>query len=315
MKVQMTLLILIIFLIPAVAQKVERYYDWNWRPAESNTARFIAITNKQDSLWHRQDYFLQERRLQMDGFYRDEDTKTEQGLFRYYHANGQLESTGSYTNGKRQGVWLRYHSSGMMRDSVTYNNGNVVGVRLGWHPNGIPSDSSFFYPDGSGLSINWFDNGTPAAAGRYSAGGKLNGKWQYFHRNGQLSALEVYQEGTLLSKQYFDESGAAISDTTTKEQEAEFPGGNAAWQKYLYKRLFFPERYKLANADQAVVVVQWVIDESGTVTDVEVIAPFHPDFDKIAVEAIRKSPKWIPAISHNRTVKAYRRQPVTFQQN
>jgi protein TonB len=34
---------------------------------------------------------------------------------------------------------------------------------------------------------------------------------------------------------------------------------------------------------------------------------------EIATAAIRKGPKWKPAVQNGRQVKAYRRQPVTFQ--
>ncbi len=61
-------------------------------------------------------------------------------------------------------------------------------------------------------------------------------------------------------------------------------------------------------------MVDAVIDEDGNMTNVEVNTPFHPDFDKIAVNALRKSPKWAPAIFHNRRVKYHMRQAVTFQQ-
>jgi outer membrane biosynthesis protein TonB len=56
------------------------------------------------------------------------------------------------------------------------------------------------------------------------------------------------------------------------------------------------------------------VDEEGTIQDAEVTGSLHPDFDKVALEAIKNSPKWIPAIDHNRKIKAYRRQPVTFAQ-
>lgn len=64
----------------------------------------------------------------------------------------------------------------------------------------------------------------------------------------------------------------------------------------------------------AIVVVDAAIDEEGNVTDILLTAPLHPDFDKIALTVMRKAPKWIPAINHNRKVKFYFRQPVVFQQ-
>ena len=53
---------------------------------------------------------------------------------------------------------------------------------------------------------------------------------------------------------------------------------------------------------------------SGKVIDAEVSLPFHPEFDKIALSIIKDSPAWTPATAHNRKVKAYRRQPITFAQ-
>jgi len=62
-------------------------------------------------------------------------------------------------------------------------------------------------------------------------------------------------------------------------------------------------------------VVSFVINEEGQVEEAFASSPFHPAFDKIALDIIRASPKWNPAMdAHNRKVKAYRRQPVTFVQ-
>ena len=41
--------------------------------------------------------------------------------------------------------------------------------------------------------------------------------------------------------------------------------------------------------------------------------PPNSKLAEIAVNAIRKGPKWKPAVQNGRNVKAYRRQPVTFQ--
>ena len=57
-----------------------------------------------------------------------------------------------------------------------------------------------------------------------------------------------------------------------------------------------------------------IINEEGKVEDAEVTTPFYPKFDKIAKEAIESSPNWIPAISHNRSVKFWIKQAVTFIQ-
>jgi outer membrane biosynthesis protein TonB len=113
---------------------------------------------------------------------------------------------------------------------------------------------------------------------------------------------------------YYDEQGG-VTDTVNKDRPASFPGGLKAWQKYLEKKLYFPPQYKFVNRDKAIVVVDAVIDEEGNVTDVAVSTPFHPAFDKIAVEVVRKSPQWQPAIIHNRKLRHKIRQGVYFSQN
>jgi len=311
------LILIAIFCFPlfAEAQHYERYYDYLWQPCDATTARFYAELNKQDSLWKREVYFIHERSMQMSGTYTDTSCKIAEGLFYYYHPNKSLQSTGSYKHGKKEGLWLGFYPNGIISDSSIYISGNKIGVSYAWHSNGYLRDSAVWGIDGAGVEVSWFDNGNPAAAGRYGAGYKQNGKWQYFHKNGKLSALESYNNGVLTDKQYFDENGNGMPDTTNKDSEAVFPGGTKAWSKYLDKSLYFPTQYKFENADKAVVVVSAVIDEEGNMTDVTINTPLYPAFDDIAMKAVKKSPKWQPAMQHNRRVKYRIMQAVYFEQN
>ena len=118
----------------------------------------------------------------------------------------------------------------------------------------------------------------------------------------------------LISKQYHDEEGVPQKSATYKENEAQFQGGDSKWINYLSKNLYFPPQWQITGAEEVIVTIDFAVDEEGNVVDVWVSAPFHPDFDKIAVDLIRKSPKWKPQVSHNRKIKVYRRQPVAFAQ-
>lgn len=305
-----------VFITSISAQKIEKFYNYKWEEVGSPAlARFYSITEKKDSVWDRKDFYLRESKLQMQGFYKDQNADTPHGHFSYFHSNGNLLSHGQYINGKKTGLWLSFHTNQMMSDSVFYDeSGRVIGTRVGWHSNGYMSDSTFIQPDGSGIRIGWFDNGIVSEAGYFGPGHKQKGKWKYFHSNGQLSSLELYDNGKLVNKEYFDENGVKQNDTTNRDRNAMYPGGMKAWQKHLEKKMYFPPQYKITNSDQVVVIVSWQVDEEGKVKDVEVTSSFHPQFDKIAVEVIKSSPKWLPAISHNRKIKQYPSQPVTFSQ-
>jgi TonB family protein len=301
--------------LTARCQKTEKYFDYQWHETDAVHARFYSLIEKTDSGWHRRDYFIHSLTLQMEGLFEDSACKVREGVFRYYHPTRYLESVGAYRKGKKQGLWLTYNSDGTLYDSTVYETGNPIGIRMSWYHSGYMRDSGNYNPDGSGIHIGWFDNGQPSFAGRYAAGFKKYGKWQYFYKAGGISAAEVYdQQGRLLEKAFFDEQGKLQSDTTNDDRKEAFPGGPKAWAKYLSRTLYFPDQYKFSNGDEATVVVSATINEDGKVMDAEVVVPFYPAFDKIALDAVKRSPNWIPAMDHHRKVKGYIRQPVTFSQ-
>ncbi len=296
-------------------QKTERYYTYQWHDTDAVNARFYSLTEKTDSGWRRRDYYMHSLYTQMEGLYADSACKIPSGYFHYWYPNRFIEYMGRYVKGKRQGLWLSFYSNGMMSDSTVYEAGRPIGTRESWYRNGYMRDSAVYNADGSGTLVSWFDDGFPASAGRYGPGSKPFGRWKYFYRDGPASALETYDaEGKIVDKQYFDRQGNPQTDTASKDKAAQFPGGQKAWAHYLNKALYFPSDWKFTNGDEAAVVVEATVDEEGKVVDAEVIIPFYPDFDKIALDALRKCPIWTPAFQHNRAVRYEIRQPVIFSQ-
>ena len=296
-------------------QLTEKYYTYNWKECQPNEARFYTAILKTDSGFLRNDYYIHEKSIQMSGKYADVDLKIHDGYFHYFHSNGSLNAIGKYVNGKKEGLWIHYYPDGMMMDSGVYSNGNSIGITLSWHSNGFMKDSSVININGKGVKVSWFDNGNIESVGYITNFTKIDGTWKFYHKNGQMSSKETYSNDFLTDKLYFDEKGLSITDTTTKERDPIFPGGNKAWVKYLEKQVYFPSQFKIVNADKAVVVVSFTINENGKIEDVDVSTPFYPEFDKIAKNAILKSPDWEPAFNHNRKIKSRVRQPITFSQS
>lgn len=201
----------------------------------------------------------------------------------------------------------------MMSDSGYYKNGKLIGYKIEWYPNGNMSDSTFAKDDSTTVEVHWFDNGNPSSFG-YLINDKKHGKWNYFHKNGKQAAVEMNDHGKVTSVSYFNEDGSEHADTSNVNVEATFKNGVAAWGKYLADKIYWPEEYTITNTNKATVVTQFTINEEGKIEDAFVVTPFHPLMDKIALDAIKKSPVWKPAIDHNRKIKAYRRQPQTFLQ-
>ncbi|MBS1563809.1 MAG: TonB family protein [Bacteroidetes bacterium] len=97
------------------------------------------------------------------------------------------------------------------------------------------------------------------------------------------------------------------------EIESEYPGGASAWQRYLYKNFRYPEDAS-NNEIQGVVIVQFIVDKEGIVSDVEAVSgPDQGGLREEAIRVIRKSGTWIPAIQNGRKVKSYKKQPIVFK--
>src|ERR1700722_6984625 len=100
---------------------------------------------------------------------------------------------------------------------------------------------------------------------------------------------------------------------TKGEIEAVFPGGTAAWLRYLNKNLRYPDD-AVNNEIQGTVVVQFIVDKEGNVSDVNAISgPDNGGVREGAVRVIKKSGKWTPAVQNGRQVKSYKKQPIVFR--
>lgn len=95
------------------------------------------------------------------------------------------------------------------------------------------------------------------------------------------------------------------------EIEAQFPGGPGAWQKYV-ARAINAQLDEFTDADYGTCVVRFIVDKTGQVSDVQATTMKGSKLAEIAVNAIRKGPKWTPAQQNGRQVNAYRLQPVTL---
>jgi len=98
---------------------------------------------------------------------------------------------------------------------------------------------------------------------------------------------------------------------TKVEIESEYPGGASAWQRYLNKNLRYPQD-AIDNEIQGTVIVQFIVDKEGNVSDVEAISGPN-ELRAEAIRVIKKSGKWKPAIQNGRQVKSYKKQPITFK--
>jgi len=100
---------------------------------------------------------------------------------------------------------------------------------------------------------------------------------------------------------------------TKVEIESSYPGGDGAWARFLNKNLHYPDE-ALNNNIEGTVMVQFVVDQEGNVSDVQAVGgPTEGGLREEAIRVIKKSGKWTAAVQNGRKVKSYKRQPVGFK--
>lgn len=98
---------------------------------------------------------------------------------------------------------------------------------------------------------------------------------------------------------------------TKVEIEASFPGGPAAWTKYVTKAIQ-ADIDEFTESDYGTCIVKFIVDKTGKVSQVEATTMKGTKLAEVATNAIRKGPNWTPAQQNGRYVNAYRLQPVTL---
>jgi TonB family protein len=96
------------------------------------------------------------------------------------------------------------------------------------------------------------------------------------------------------------------------EQMPTFPGGEVALLQFLNANVHYPEVAE-ENGIQGRVIVSFVVERDGTVTNAEVVKSVDPLLDKEAVRVIRSMPRWKPGIQDGKPVRVKYTTPVTFR--
>ena len=96
------------------------------------------------------------------------------------------------------------------------------------------------------------------------------------------------------------------------EQMPSFPGGEAALTAFLSSNTKYPE-IALENNIQGRVVVKFIVEKNGSITDVHVVKSVDPSLDKEAVRVVKSMPKWTPGKQNGQAVRVQYLVPVTFK--
>ena len=98
---------------------------------------------------------------------------------------------------------------------------------------------------------------------------------------------------------------------TSVEQVPEFPGGIEKFYAYLSKNIRYPAVAR-ENGTQGRVIVSFVCEKDGSLTDVKVARGIGDGCDEEAVRVLKASPKWTPGVQNGRKVRVAYSVPISF---
>ena len=92
----------------------------------------------------------------------------------------------------------------------------------------------------------------------------------------------------------------------------EYPGGTAALMKYLGTNIKYPTiSQEMGSAGR--VIVQFVVDKDGSISNPEVVRGVDAYLDKEAIRVISSMPKWRPGVQNGKKVRVKYTVPVVFR--
>jgi TonB family protein len=203
----------------------------------------------------------------------------KEGIYNEYYENGNIKVKGNYQNNRRTGLFVSYYESGQKESEMEFGENEIKYLQF-WNENSEPQ----LYL-GKGKVVKKRENGNISIS-RYANYSLVEGM-----------EIRNVEQDTLFA---------------TVDEVAQFPGGSEEYVKFLKKNLKYPNEARREGVEGK-VYVQFIVDKSGTVSEVKSVKGIGTGCDAEAVRVIKKSPRWIPGNLKGKPVKQRMIIPIVFK--
>ncbi|MBR5249150.1 MAG: energy transducer TonB [Bacteroidales bacterium] len=123
-----------------------------------------------------------------------------------------------------------------------------------------------------------------------------------------------WQPGIQMVLETSGESGAAVYGPRDVDRAPEFFHGDERrfLDQWVYGYLRYPD-YPMSQGIQGTVMVSFIVEPDGAVTNVQVVRGVHEALDNEAVRVVSASPKWKPGQMSGRKVRVKYTIPIEFR--
>lgn len=126
-----------------------------------------------------------------------------------------------------------------------------------------------------------------------------------------LDGLELNDMEVIAMDEVGDETEEVL-DSDEIEESPVFPGGESALYEFIRNNITYPEQ-ALNDGIQGTVIVQFIVEKDGSVSDITVIKSVDKSLDIEAIRVIKLLPKFTPATRNGIPVSTYYSLPVMFK--
>jgi TonB family protein len=228
-----------------------------------------------------------------------------------------------------EGQYARFYSNGRRQITANYKRGLEVGLEYYFYPNGKLYTMKE-YPDNDD-KYNDFTNNFLIKANYDSLGtaliendngyfkgyddkftyineeggvknGKRDGLWKGNFKTFSVTFSENYKDGELINGTATFDDGNTAAYTKTRGTPPQFKGGLEAFSSYLGSNIQYPTDARENNIE-GTVVLSFIVEKDGKVSDVKVSKSVSPSVDAEALRVIKNSSRWIPGTQFGRNVR------------
>ena len=104
----------------------------------------------------------------------------------------------------------------------------------------------------------------------------------------------------------------AQSSEASNAKPDQMPVAGYDYNKYLRDNLHYPEKAVKHNREGR-VIVKFVVNEDGSISDCEVIKGINRACDAEAIRVVQNMPPWKPGMKDGKPVRVYFKLPIAFK--
>lgn len=284
------------------------YLDSVWKETTKdnyNYYRVIKEYNLEKEAYDFEDYY-KSGKIQMKGKSETKDYLKEKGKFNYYFENGTTKKIVSYEKGKAIGEYYEWYENGQkqLEGEFILDEKKPISeptIKNYWDKNNIQK-----VIDGNG---DFEENSTQGTASGKIKNGFKDGIWIGQNKISTTTYIETYENGKLKTGISKDKLNMEYPYTEVFKQPKPKKGLDHFY-KFIGKNFNIPKNASNINGR---ILLGFVINKDGSITDLKIIKSINTEFDEEAKRLISAYPDWSPGEYRGIKVRTSYNIPLKFE--